>query len=215
MRQLLDFSRTSGDNKNETVSLHQLIPEVVQLFSAQKKCRTIHFEERLEAEDDLIRGDSDGLRQVLMNCLLNSVDAIMEVGRDPGVIRISTANGPNSTVCIRVWDNGTGLGDEQVRNLFDPFFTTKEPGKGTGLGPCPVGPLPLSKTWAGTISAATVQGEWDPRIRHLELGPWKDPNLEAYWIRTGRTTERTQEFPKQDERLDNPFMDRSRRTPFS
>ena len=79
------------------------------------------------------------MRQVFLNCLLNSIDAIEEKKSDEkGHIRISTINetteADNEHILITLKDNGIGISEEHLETIFDPFFTTKEPGKGTGLG---------------------------------------------------------------------------------
>ena len=83
-------------------------------------------------EDHWVRGDLTQLEQVLLNLILNGVDAITERGR----ISVSFSREGNESV-MRVADDGTGM-DEQVRQrIFDPFFTTKgDLGTGLGLSVC-------------------------------------------------------------------------------
>lgn len=71
--------------------------------------------------------DSDKMRQVLLNILLNAVQSI----EDAGSVRV-TADSNSATVTVAVSDTGTGMTPEQVAQAFAPFYTTKE--KGTGLG---------------------------------------------------------------------------------
>ena len=87
------------------------------------------------------------LNQVFMNILSNALDAIgdtHEVRDIASEITIITemkeaiaelpAKSPQSTVVVRIIDNGTGIPEDIRKKLFDPFFTTKPVGKGTGLG---------------------------------------------------------------------------------
>ena len=137
VRQLLDFSRAGGKQEEE-IHVHVLVPELLHFFSAQKETGMMRFRQQLDAERDRVLGNTEGLRQVLMNCLLNSVDSIQEGKIEQGEVRIATENRLRDTgeflLCIQVRDNGIGIPEEQHENIFDPFFTTKEPGRGTGLG---------------------------------------------------------------------------------
>ncbi|HSH12557.1 MAG TPA: ATP-binding protein, partial [Desulfurivibrionaceae bacterium] len=92
------------------------------------------------AENDLVMGSVDPLKQVFLNLVLNAADAIhCQPGTRPGLIRIRTAN-PDvvdsgiPSLTIDFLDNGPGFAEAELANIFDPFYTTKEPGKGTGLG---------------------------------------------------------------------------------
>ncbi|SMD39039.1 Tetratricopeptide repeat-containing protein [Reichenbachiella faecimaris] len=70
------------------------------------------------------------LNQVFVNLINNAIDAIDENGE----IKIRTINLDDSSIEIRISDNGTGMPEDVKAKIFDPFFTTKEIGKGTGLG---------------------------------------------------------------------------------
>jgi Signal transduction histidine kinase regulating C4-dicarboxylate transport system len=90
---------------------------------------------------DLDFGPSSKLRcvttqlgQVMLNLLVNALQAIETTNRpEGGRIRISSRN-VNGEMLIEVADNGTGIAPEHLPKLFDPFFTTKPVGEGTGLG---------------------------------------------------------------------------------
>jgi len=74
------------------------------------------------------------LGQVMLNLLVNALQAIEAANRpEGGRIRISSRN-VNGEMLIEVADNGTGISPEHLPKLFDPFFTTKPVGEGTGLG---------------------------------------------------------------------------------
>jgi two-component system NtrC family sensor kinase len=73
------------------------------------------------------------LSQVLLNLVLNAVQAIESSGRGAGQVRIA-AHRQNGLMSIEVSDNGVGIEPENLPRLFDPFFTTKDVGEGTGLG---------------------------------------------------------------------------------
>jgi signal transduction histidine kinase len=74
------------------------------------------------------------LSQVLLNLLINAVQAIESAGRkDGGRIHLSTRQ-VGDQIHIEVSDNGCGIDPDDLPRLFDPFFTTKPVGEGTGLG---------------------------------------------------------------------------------
>ncbi|MBU1417875.1 MAG: hypothetical protein KKD01_01610 [Proteobacteria bacterium] len=139
IRNLLDFSRTPTASTVVTVEIHTLLQELIDTVRIRKKTVIIDFETDFSATHTEVTVDSDGLRQVFLNCILNSIDAIEEKTSDQnGTIVISTSNETTDDmkeyVLITVRDNGAGISEEHLETIFDPFFTTKEPGKGTGLG---------------------------------------------------------------------------------
>ena len=141
IRQMLDFARVSK-GKPEDFSLHELLRSIVDMVQVQPVFNNIKLICSFDAGKDTVYADQDQLRQVFVNCLLNSGDAVTAAGRgDDGVVTVSTdvpgsQSEDNQTefLRIRIIDNGIGISREQQSVIFDPFYTTKEPGKGTGLG---------------------------------------------------------------------------------
>jgi len=81
----------------------------------------------------LTQGAGSQLKQVFLNLLINSIDAIEESGSEQGLITVETRT-DDSEIVIEVCDNGPGIPEAILPRIFDPFFTTKPPGKGVGLG---------------------------------------------------------------------------------
>lgn len=137
IRQLLDFAGPMR-LKPETVSINSLILDVISFVSLNKKSAECSISTQLLAEEDAIVADKDALRQVLINCLFNAVDATAMLEGLERKIVISTSHEKSSTMesstVINMQDNGSGIDEKQLQYLFDPFFTTKEVGRGTGLG---------------------------------------------------------------------------------
>ncbi|MFO8049479.1 MAG: ATP-binding protein [Desulfosudaceae bacterium] len=141
IRELLDFARSSAEAAREPVAVHDIIAEAVSMLKVQPLTRQVRLECSLEAESDTVIAVSDRLRQVLINLVLNAVDAVnltLPPGR--GIIdiqtRTETAAGSDQYqyLVITIADNGAGIAENDIDNIFDPFFTTKDPGQGTGLG---------------------------------------------------------------------------------
>lgn len=134
IRNLLDLSRAPLTSPAERIDLHDLLNDLLAAIRIKKTEIPINYSTRLNATDSKIAMNSDGIRQVFLNCMLNSIDAIEEADTiEQGIISLSTEN-ENGFIKIILTDNGTGINPELQDAIFDPFFTTKEVGKGTGLG---------------------------------------------------------------------------------
>lgn len=141
IRQLLDFSRRSGDEE-DVISVHDLIHDVVRMVEFQPLTAKLDIELDLDARQDELKANPNRLRQVFLNLIINAADAVsVSLHPDDGTLSISTrvtetVIGGTSGAFLELsfTDNGTGISDEDIKNIFDPFFTTKDPGKGTGLG---------------------------------------------------------------------------------
>jgi signal transduction histidine kinase len=143
IRQLLEVSRPSGSERT-AVSVHELIHDTVSVLPVQPLMSNIELSLQLMAAEDTVLADSNQLRQVFLNLIINAADAIsIEGGGTAGKLEIITAletgadpetKNPATRLKILFIDNGPGIDEESLDNIFDPFFTTKDPGRGTGLG---------------------------------------------------------------------------------
>jgi two-component system, NtrC family, sensor histidine kinase HydH len=133
IRTLLDFSR-ERPAAITTVSLRQLVERVCELLLYEAKRRSIRIAVAVEDAIPNIAADPDQLEQVLVNVLMNALDAspagsTVELLANPGDSEVG-----RRCVRIEVIDHGCGIADENLHRVFDPFFTTKKRGLGTGLG---------------------------------------------------------------------------------
>lgn len=142
IRQLLDFSRPSQASPSK-VSVHEALSDVASMLASQPIISNMNLKLDLRAESDWVFADSDQLRQIFLNLIINAADAVSFVKNKPGELKIQTELIPlphaeaikqRETLKIKFTDNGHGIPPEHLSNIFDPFYTTKEPGKGTGLG---------------------------------------------------------------------------------
>jgi len=143
IRQLLEISRPSHGS-SQPVPVHALIEDMAEGLSLQPFMSHIRLKSALEATDDTVVLDSNQLRQVFLNLIINAADAVSAKGPGSrGELMISTANvrvleevsgKDRNWLNVHFKDSGSGIPAENLASIFDPFFTTKEPGKGTGLG---------------------------------------------------------------------------------
>ena len=138
-RQLLAFSRRQV-LQPRILDLNKVVSDLDELFKRLipaniKLCRQ-HASCSLP-----VRVDSSQLEQVLMNLVVNAVDAMPRGGRlevetrlVPPAESLCGHSGEEGCVQLIVRDNGHGMDTPTMTRIFEPFFTTKEPGKGTGLG---------------------------------------------------------------------------------
>jgi two-component system NtrC family sensor kinase len=141
IRQLLDFTRRPRKQISmENISFH--VKQVFQLLYPMAAKQHVSFSLNT-AEDTTVqlRADGSQIQQVLINLLMNSVQAMP----DGGKVCVSLANemlpasqdadkGLIKHMRIRIVDEGEGISQEDIENIFTPFFTTKTIGTGTGLG---------------------------------------------------------------------------------
>jgi len=128
VKSLSHFSRT-GDKLSESCDLHTIIDNCLAILQVRFRDKSINIVTRLEAKNQLIKGNEGKLHQVFTNLIANAEQAITGNGK----IKISTRNIDQKLV-ITVEDTGEGIPEEIMDRISDPFFTTKDPGVGTGLG---------------------------------------------------------------------------------
>lgn len=112
------------------VDLSEVVGRAVKLVAPQAAEKAIKIEFDPEPSR-LLTVDGDRVQQVLINLLLNGMDAMLE----PGEIRVALTE-KEAGVEISVADQGSGIPRAAQPNIFDPYFTTKEQGTGMGLAVC-------------------------------------------------------------------------------
>lgn len=108
--------------------LDNIIESVVKLLESEANLKNIEMIKQLECTNVAINCEENQLKQVFINIIKNSLDAISSKGK----ISIQTKHLSDNKVLIRFSDNGCGISPELLARLGEPFYTTKE--KGTGLG---------------------------------------------------------------------------------
>ncbi len=140
VKSLLAYSRQTSANK-ETLDLNELVEQSLSLIRDQSLFINIEVVKELSPEKMLIRADRNQFNQVIINLVINAIDAMERKGTltlrthcDKGKKRGVGKKEAAGFAYIEVSDTGCGITEENLPRIFDPFFTTKDPGKGTGLG---------------------------------------------------------------------------------
>jgi two-component system, NtrC family, sensor histidine kinase HydH len=123
----LNFARPRSP-QFQTVNLTTLLADVIELAEHAVNRRQIRFHTEISGGLTEIDCDPEQLRQVLLNLLINAIEAS---GDATTVSLLASIEG--EAIIIRVVDEGSGVAPEDIDKLFDPFFTTKETGTGLGL----------------------------------------------------------------------------------
>ncbi|MCZ6674880.1 MAG: ATP-binding protein [Verrucomicrobia bacterium] len=127
---LLDSSKPSV-GKMTPVSLKEVGSAALDLVTSKGRQKGIEMIKDFSVEADSVMADPGSLRQVLLNILLNAIDAI-DVDQTQKKIRLGVY-GAQDKIWIEVEDNGKGMSEEIRKNVFKPFYTTKTHGFGLGL----------------------------------------------------------------------------------
>jgi two-component system, NtrC family, sensor kinase len=137
IKSLLDFAR-HPDYKSVEVDLAEIIKSALSL--AAHRLDKNRIEVSLPDINGIhVKGNRNLLEQVLLNIIINSIDAIEEkqqmrndyLGR---IVFNVESMITSRKIFLEIKDNGTGIAEENMNKVYDPFFTTKAVGKGTGLG---------------------------------------------------------------------------------
>jgi len=129
--QVLDFAKLQKPNLTH-FSLNDLIGKITELFKLETKDKQIKFSPELSPDISKIQADEDQVRQILMNVIINAIQAIPKKGE----IKIKTEKTllkGEPAIKLIVEDSGIGIPEKDFTQIFDPFFSTKDEGSGLGL----------------------------------------------------------------------------------
>ncbi|MBX6333600.1 MAG: PAS domain S-box protein, partial [Gemmatimonadaceae bacterium] len=129
LRDLLTFARRS-ESESETIQLNDLVERTLRLRAYEMGSLGIGCEQALAADLPLVKGDPRQLQQVVLNLVMNAIQAMEPMGG--GALRVAT-HAERDRVVLEVTDQGPGIPPEARAHVFEPFFTTKRDGTGLGL----------------------------------------------------------------------------------
>lgn len=151
--QVLDFAKFKKPNLT-FFSLNDLIRKIAELFKLEIKDKQIKFNLELSPDISQIQADEDQIRQILMNVIINAIQAIPKKGE----IKIKTEKAllrGASAIKFIIEDSGIGIPEKDFNQIFDPFFSTKEKGSGLGLSIV----YKLVEAHQGEIKVESKEGE--------------------------------------------------------
>jgi signal transduction histidine kinase len=118
--------------QKDWLDLNEAILDVIAIAQHQLHRNDIVIETQLAAGLPLVRGDKVQLQQVLLNLIVNAIEAMSGIDERRELTIVSATDGPEA-VAVEVRDSGMGLDPERATRLFEPFYTTKSEGIGIGL----------------------------------------------------------------------------------
>jgi len=130
VQQLVHFAHP-GDGERQVLPLNQVVQRALQIIRFDPRLRQVALEIKPGPEDLLVSVQPRAIQQVLVNLILNALDAMTQSPQP----RLELCTRWDAARCrVEVIDNGHGIRKEHLPRMFQPFFTTKPVGKGTGLG---------------------------------------------------------------------------------
>lgn len=132
MRRLLK----KGTQSCELIDVNHLVISTIALLKSELIGRRIGIETDLDPCPLLTSGDQVQVQQVLLNLMLNAMDAMASTPAARRLLTVATRAAPSGTIEISIRDRGTGIRVAEADRVFEPFFTTKDHGLGLGLSLC-------------------------------------------------------------------------------
>jgi PAS domain S-box-containing protein len=122
--------------RKERFDLNEAIDEVVLLARGAIGKNGVSAENKLTKGPLPVEGDRVQLQQVVLNLILNAVEAMGSVQEGPRELSISTEQTQTNDILVAVRDSGPGIDPENIERIFEAFYTTKSSGVGMGLSIC-------------------------------------------------------------------------------
>jgi signal transduction histidine kinase len=130
LRQMTAFAHP-GTGEWQVTQLNELVEKALAVVGFDQRFKRVAVVKEFAPELPLVRVLPDAIQQVVINLVINALDAMESVAEPTLTVR----TGHRSGGCfLEITDNGHGISPADRRHLFEPFFTTKPVGKGTGLG---------------------------------------------------------------------------------
>jgi C4-dicarboxylate-specific signal transduction histidine kinase len=121
---------------HEVIDLNDLIQRTVMLATGEMTRHQVELQTVVAADLPTVLGDRVQLQQVLLNLIINAVEAMSSISGRPRVLTIRSERRDPDAIAITVRDSGVGLNAGNAERLFDAFYTTKPEGMGLGLSIC-------------------------------------------------------------------------------
>jgi signal transduction histidine kinase len=122
-----------GGIELQPLVLDEVVQDVISLVHRDARTRDVVLECILQPELPFVAGDRVHISQVLLNLLINAMDAMQSRSIDARHVVIEARTMRTGAIEVSVQDSGPGIPEEYIEKIFDPFFTTKSSGMGMGL----------------------------------------------------------------------------------
>jgi PAS domain S-box-containing protein len=119
--------------RRDRLNVNDAITEVIFLIESEVQRNHVSLRTKLSGDVPLVLGDRIQLQQVILNLVLNAIEAMGGVNERLRELSVASAKDESGGVCITVRDSGTGLDETSLDRVFDAFYTTKPHGMGIGL----------------------------------------------------------------------------------
>ncbi|HJP94673.1 MAG TPA: ATP-binding protein [Pyrinomonadaceae bacterium] len=119
--------------RKDLINLNEVILEVFALAQNEVRRHRVYLRRDLSRELPLVQADRVQLQQVILNLIMNGLEAIDKSKNGPRELSVSSSNHQPDSVLVSVRDSGEGLDEANLDRVFDAFFTTKPDGMGMGL----------------------------------------------------------------------------------
>ena len=130
--QVRALCRKSGI-KRERLDMNEAIEEILALAQSEVRTKRVALRTDLATSLPPVLGDRVQLQQVMLNLIMNGIEAMSSVQDRPRELVIRTQEGQDDQVIVTVQDSGTGLDPKVTEQIFDAFYTSKSQGMGMGL----------------------------------------------------------------------------------
>jgi len=124
------------DLEQQPISMDGLLQDVIALVRSDATRRAVVLQARIHGSALTVLGDRVHLSQVLINLIMNAMDAMNSTPAGHRRVIISANRTGEESIEVSVSDSGSGISQDTMPRLFDPFFTTKPSGMGIGLSVC-------------------------------------------------------------------------------
>ena len=122
-----------ASSRKDWIDINETILEVIALARSEVHSNGVSLQTRLGDDMPLILGDRIQLQQVILNLIINAIEAMSGVGENPRELVVRSEKDGSQGVLVAVRDSGPGLDPKSLDHLFTAFFTTKPKGMGMGL----------------------------------------------------------------------------------
>jgi PAS domain S-box-containing protein len=124
-----------GPPRRAQLDINEIIQQVITLLRNEVTRNRVYLRTELAADLPPVQGDPVQLQQVLINLVMNALEAMRLTAKQPRKLMIRSAKN-TAEVLVQVQDSGPGIQTEEATSIFEPFFTTKPEGTGMGLSIC-------------------------------------------------------------------------------